>query len=119
MELHPAVRYLHIGCDEVFQMGECPRCRNTLRENLFLGHVARVAKYVRSKYSFRGQPVTPIIWHDMLQHLAPQSMEEYHLGDLVEPMVSEQAWHCGGRRTEHFPYSKVSPTHSTCAVCVN
>ncbi|XP_034234108.1 hexosaminidase D-like, partial [Thrips palmi] len=87
MELHPGVRYLHIGCDEVFQMGECPRCRNTMRENLFLGHVARVARYVRSKYSYRGHPVTPIIWHDMLQHLAPQSMDEYHLGDLVEPMI--------------------------------
>ncbi|KAJ1525711.1 hypothetical protein ONE63_008922 [Megalurothrips usitatus] len=87
MELHPGVRYLHIGCDEVFQMGECPRCRTVLRENLFLGHVARVASYVRSKYSYRGAPVVPIIWHDMLQHLPPQSMEEYHLGELVEPMV--------------------------------
>lgn len=68
-------------------MGECPRCRTVLRENLFLGHVARVASYVRGKYSYRGSPVTPVIWHDMLQHLPPQSMEEYHLGELVEPMV--------------------------------
>lgn len=88
MELHPGVRYLHIGCDEVFQMGECPRCRQVLRENLFLGHVARVATYVRAKYSYRGMPVTPVIWHDMLQHLPPQSMDEYRLGELVEPMVS-------------------------------
>ena len=26
MQLHPNVRYLHIGCDEVFHMGECESC---------------------------------------------------------------------------------------------
>ena len=26
MALHPNVQYLHIGCDEVFHMGECESC---------------------------------------------------------------------------------------------
>ncbi|XP_014250389.1 hexosaminidase D-like isoform X2 [Cimex lectularius] len=83
MELHPHSKYLHIGCDEVFQMGECSRCRNQQRENLFLNHVARVAGIVRSKY----RNVTPIIWDDMLRHLTPNSLEQYRIGELVEPMV--------------------------------
>jgi hypothetical protein len=83
MELHTGARFLHIGCDEVFQMGECRRCRSQMRETLFLSHVARVASFVRNRYN----SVTPIIWDDMLRHLSPQSLEEFHIGELVEPMV--------------------------------
>ena len=43
------VNYLHIGCDEVFHMAECSLCANKYRDELFLGHVQRVAKYVRNK----------------------------------------------------------------------
>ncbi|KAK6621635.1 hypothetical protein RUM44_001442 [Polyplax serrata] len=83
MKLHPSVKHLHIGCDEVFQMGECPKCRLQPRYNLFLSHVTRVAGYVKKNYP----KVTPIIWDDMLRHLPTQSLEEFHLGELVEPMV--------------------------------
>ncbi|KAJ9578744.1 hypothetical protein L9F63_005033 [Diploptera punctata] len=83
MELHQGARFLHIGCDEVFQMGECRRCRTQMRETLFLSHVARVASFVRNRYG----SVTPIIWDDMLRHLSPQSLEEFRIGELVEPMV--------------------------------
>ena len=84
MELHQGARFLHIGCDEVFQMGECRRCRTQMRETLFLSHVARVASFVRNRYG----SITPIIWDDMLRHLSPQSLEEFRIGELVEPMVS-------------------------------
>jgi hexosaminidase len=90
MELHKGARFLHVGCDEVFQMGECRRCRSQMRETLFLSHVARVATFVRSRYS----ALTPIIWDDMLRHLSPQSLEEFHIGELVEPMV--RSFRCMG-----------------------
>lgn len=83
MEVHQGVKYLHVGCDEVFQMGECPRCRSQPRESLFLWHVSRVAQLVRSRYP----GVTPIIWDDMLRHLPPPTLEQYRIGELVEPMV--------------------------------
>ncbi|KAK9497674.1 hypothetical protein O3M35_004359 [Rhynocoris fuscipes] len=83
MEVHEDSKYLHIGCDEVFQMGECSRCRSQPRENLFLWHVSRVAQFVRSRYP----KVTPIIWDDMLRHLPPPTLDQYRIGDLVEPMV--------------------------------
>lgn len=83
MELTPNVKNLHIGCDEVFQMGECPKCRLVVRENLFLSHVAKVASFVRRTYP----GVTPIIWDDMLRHVPSSSIEDYKLGELVEPMV--------------------------------
>lgn len=84
MSLHHGIRFIHIGCDEVFQMGECVRCRTQTREFLFLNHVTRVAEYVRSHYA----NVVPLIWDDMLRHLPPVSLEQFHIGDLVEPMVS-------------------------------
>ncbi|KAL1130288.1 hypothetical protein AAG570_013226 [Ranatra chinensis] len=83
MELHPNAKFLHVGCDEVFQIGECIRCRTQSRENLFLSHVVKVATMVRTKYP----NTTPIIWDDMLRHLPPNSLDQYHIGELVEPMV--------------------------------
>lgn len=82
MHLHPNSRYLHIGCDEVFHMGECELCRSVARENLFLQHVATVAKYSRAKYG-----VSVLIWDDMLRHISDAAMRDYHIGELVEPMV--------------------------------
>ena len=82
MHLHPGSRYLHIGCDEVFHMGECELCRQVARENLFLQHVATVAKYVRAKYG-----ASVLIWDDMLRHISDSAMTDYHIGELVEPMV--------------------------------
>ncbi|XP_039282555.1 hexosaminidase D isoform X2 [Nilaparvata lugens] len=83
MDMHKNIRYLHIGCDEVFQMGECVRCRSQPRDTLFLQHVTRVAQFVRTRHP----GVTPIIWDDMLRHLPPISLEQYRIGELVEPMV--------------------------------
>lgn len=84
MQLHRDVNYLHIGCDEVYHLGECSRCKKKLRDELFLTHVAQVAEYVRKRYPY----VTPIIWDDMLRHLPSSTLEMFNIGKLVEPMVS-------------------------------
>lgn len=83
MALHPKIRYLHIGCDEVFQIGQCELCRLELYENLFMRHVKRVASAIRLKYPH----LRLIIWDDMLRHLSQQSILDGELGQLVEPMV--------------------------------
>ncbi|CAG9859566.1 unnamed protein product [Phyllotreta striolata] len=83
MALHPSVKYLHIGCDEVFQMGECDTCRLEIRDNLFLKHIRNVVDIVRSKYP----SVKIIVWDDMLRHISQQAMLDVKLGELVEPMV--------------------------------
>nr|XP_022912510.1 hexosaminidase D-like [Onthophagus taurus] len=83
MELHPNSDYLHIGCDEVFQMGECEICRSQLHENLFLNHIKKISTSIHQKYP----NLQLIIWDDMLRHLSQQAMIEMKLGDLIEPMV--------------------------------
>ncbi|KAK5644619.1 hypothetical protein RI129_005919 [Pyrocoelia pectoralis] len=83
LELHTKITYLHIGCDEVFQMGECEICRLELHENLFLRHVSSVANVIRKQWPH----LRLIIWDDMLRHLSQQSLQDFALGELVEPMV--------------------------------
>lgn len=63
-------------------MGECSICSQKPRDGLFLSHVQRVATYVRNKYK-----VKPIIWDDMLRHIQASELNDYKLGELVEPMV--------------------------------
>lgn len=50
MSLHEGVKFLHIGCDEVFHIAECQLCSLKPKDELFLTHVTRVASYVRNKY---------------------------------------------------------------------
>ncbi|XP_015782701.1 hexosaminidase D [Tetranychus urticae] len=82
MSAHPNAKWLHIGCDEVFQIGYCERCRNTERDTLFLDHVIKVAKYVKEKHR-----VIPIVWDDMLRNILPERLKESKIGSLVEPMI--------------------------------
>ena len=82
MAVHPKANYLHIGCDEVYHLGECPPCMAniTSRNEIFLNHVSNVANHVRNTWQ-----VTPIIWDDMLRNFIVEEMKP--LADLVEPMV--------------------------------
>src|SRR5690606_8414815 len=39
VEAHrPHIKSLHIGCDEVFQLGHCDKCRNKDRDELFASY---------------------------------------------------------------------------------
>lgn len=44
MALHPNSKWLHIGCDEVFHLGYCDKCRTRDRDSIYLDHVSRVAR---------------------------------------------------------------------------
>uniref|UniRef100_T1IV77 beta-N-acetylhexosaminidase n=1 Tax=Strigamia maritima TaxID=126957 RepID=T1IV77_STRMM len=86
MTLHKTSHWLHIGCDEVYQLGQCSSCIQRLRNHdknwIFLQHVKWVAEYVKKTHK-----VQPIIWDDMLRTVSERDLQE-HLGDgLVEPMV--------------------------------
>ncbi|MBQ0101959.1 MAG: family 20 glycosylhydrolase [Firmicutes bacterium] len=51
---------LHIGCDEVFSMGICDRCRGKDNGELFAGWVNRIAAHLKS----RG--ITTMMWGDRM-----------------------------------------------------
>lgn len=82
MAIHRDAHHIHIGCDEVFHLGECSACAGQSRTDLFVNHVANVAKYVKTKYP---HIQSVIIWDDMLRNL--MAAEMMPLKNLVVPMV--------------------------------
>ncbi|XP_040293439.1 hexosaminidase D [Bufo bufo] len=89
MELHPGVRWLHIGSDEVYYLGEGEESKKYLSENglavedLFMSHLKTVAAHVVSTYP----GVRPIAWDDMLRGARAQSLTDSGVAQLVEPMI--------------------------------
>jgi len=78
---HPGIRRFHLGADEAWLLGDCPRCRQVVEERgklaLFLDHVNQAIAHVR------GYGLQPIIWDDMIQ----RNLEENSLAALPEDVV--------------------------------
>ena len=104
MELHKDSTHLHIGCDEVFQLGQCRQCVQRInRDNynhrshlhqvmitnvmklyvrsLFLDHVKAVASFVNKK------GMIPVMWDDMLRSMPQSEIRESEVGKMVEVMA--------------------------------
>lgn len=79
----PNFTHLHIGCDEVFRMGECQRCQSKERNELFLTHVKTVSGFVQRKWPH----LKVVIWDDMLRQIPLIDLQNSQIGSLVEPMV--------------------------------
>ncbi|XP_064079928.1 hexosaminidase D-like [Macrobrachium nipponense] len=75
-------KLIHIGADEVFTLGTCKVCRgrNTAPLQLYVEHVSKIARHVKSQWGAR-----VLIWDDMLRH-APTTLL-HTLAGLVEPTV--------------------------------
>lgn len=86
---HPNARHLHIGADEVYQIGECSRCLDLMtkrqwgKKQLFLDHVSKVARYVKDKYP----ELTVLMWDDEFREISPQEIIDRGLHLIVEPVV--------------------------------
>ncbi|XP_069916185.1 hexosaminidase D isoform X4 [Oryctolagus cuniculus] len=71
LALHPDARWLHIGCDEVYYLGEGEASRRWLQQEhnnkaaLCLSHMRAVASHVRARHP----GTTPLVWDDMLRDI--------------------------------------------------
>lgn len=89
VETHPDMKYLHIGADEVYQIGECSRCSDTMvkrkwgKKQLFLDHVSKIAGHIRNRYP----GVTVLMWDDEFREILPQEIIDRGLHLMVEPVV--------------------------------
>lgn len=61
IELLAPLKYVHIGHDEVYQIGVCPKCRGKDPAELFYSDVMRIYDYLAA----RG--IKTMMWADMLQ----------------------------------------------------
>ncbi|XP_054448883.1 hexosaminidase D [Pteronotus mesoamericanus] len=89
MELHAGARWLHIGCDEVYYLGEGEASRRWLQQEenskakLCLSHMRAVASHVRARHP----AATPLVWDDMLRDIPEAQLSASGLPQLVEPVL--------------------------------
>ncbi|EZA46621.1 hexosaminidase D [Ooceraea biroi] len=89
VSVHPASKYLHIGADEVYQIGECSRCLDVMtkkqwgKRQLFLDHVSSVVKYIKDKYP----ELTVLMWDDEFRDISSQEIIDRGLHLTIEPVV--------------------------------
>lgn len=86
------LKYIHIGCDEVWHLNQCSNCKSQCQTNgwqngdLFLKHVSELARHVKDSYS-----LSSIIWDDMLRSIDLDTIKKFNCQTLIQPMV----WHYG------------------------
>lgn len=64
IEMHPGIKYFHIGGDEARRLGYCPRCKEVVKRHsvskLYVDYINKVSQWLTS------QGITPIIWDDII-----------------------------------------------------
>uniref|UniRef100_A0A8C0WF95 Hexosaminidase D n=1 Tax=Castor canadensis TaxID=51338 RepID=A0A8C0WF95_CASCN len=89
LELHKGARWLHIGCDEVYYLGEGEASRQWLQQRqnshakLCLSHVRAVASHVLAQHP----GTTPLVWDDMLRDIPQDQLTVSGVPQLVEPVL--------------------------------
>ncbi|XP_032682535.1 hexosaminidase D-like isoform X1 [Odontomachus brunneus] len=101
---HPMSKYLHIGADEVYQIGECSRCLDVMakkqwgKRQLFLDHVSTVVRYIKEKYP----ELTVLMWDDEFREISPQEIIDKGLHLMVEPVVWKYTTDPGSTLTDQL-----------------
>ncbi|KAM9001313.1 hexosaminidase D isoform X2 [Sarcophilus harrisii] len=89
MELHRGIRWFHIGCDEVYYLGEGEMSKQWLQQeqNNMVKLCLTQMKAVASHVLIHHPNVKPIVWDDMLRGISEEYLTESGIAQLVEPMI--------------------------------
>jgi len=73
LEVFGSVKYFHLGADEAYTLGKCPRCSAYAEEHslsdLFISHINAMSQPLIEK------GVRPVIWGDMILH-HPEALDK-------------------------------------------
>ncbi len=90
LNLHPNIRFFHIGHDEVYYFLTNPACEQLKRItgiqtqfDLFAYHLNIIANYIKKK----SPNIVLFIWHDVLQNLNMEILQKYNLINLINPVL--------------------------------
>jgi hypothetical protein len=92
LEVFGRVRYFHVGADEAYTLGECPRCRayadaHSLSD-LYVGHINAVSGPLVE----RG--IRPVIWGDMILHY-PEALDKLSRKVMIFDWLYDRFYGCG------------------------
>ncbi|KAL8578491.1 hypothetical protein ACOMHN_028763 [Nucella lapillus] len=88
LKAHPDARRIHLGCDEVYRLGDGQSnpymtSHRLTPEALFLQHVTKVAHHLKRTFP----KVQSLIWDDWLRSIPYDDLADSGLAGLVEPVV--------------------------------
>ncbi|MFE6076915.1 beta-N-acetylhexosaminidase [Paenibacillus sp. NPDC057886] len=91
IDAHPDSRYIHLGCDEVYSLCECERCKiefGGVRERAFIAFLNRLIAFTAELGK------QPIFWHDMLEKCPPEELAK------LDKRSAAMIWIYNGRNIE-------------------
>ena len=116
MAAHPASRYVHLGCDEAWNLLSCPDCRARFGEDgkhrLYIGHINRMAARVLAAGK------TPIIWDDMLRGFSDEELAQLdHRVVIMIWLYYESNYALAKRLTQRFRAAGFTVLGAAAAKC--
>lgn len=79
VELHPNSKYIHLGCDEVWSLGQSEECK---KSGLTRGQISvQFINKLAEKTVSLGK--TPVVWHDMLAEADDESLAKLNKSIIV------------------------------------
>jgi len=82
VDLHPSLKWIHLGGDEVWNIKACDSCKGQYTDlELFYRHMLPIMKYTKGKK----EGLSPIIWDDMMRKWDVAALKK--MAEHVVPMV--------------------------------
>lgn len=92
LEVFGEVRTFHLGADEAYTLGECPRCRAYAAEHslseLYIDHINAVSQ------PLIGRGIRPAIWGDMILH-HPEALDKLSRRIVIFDWLYDRYRGCG------------------------
>jgi len=119
IEVFKPKRFVHMGHDEVYDVGACSKCRQVPRDELFATEVNTLHDYIKTK------KLNMVIWSDMLQNMpysTPGAINKvskdilmmdfvwyFHLDEDIEVNLLNNGFKVvmGNMYTSHYPRFEV------------
>ncbi|KAM4026180.1 hexosaminidase D-like isoform 1-T3 [Anomaloglossus baeobatrachus] len=89
LQKHPKSSWVHIGCDEVYHLGEGQDSKSWLNSNkgdlgkMFLGHLKNVVDFLYAQFPEK----TQLMWDDMLRRLSIENIQATGITKRVSPVL--------------------------------
>jgi len=92
LEVFGPIKVFHLGADEAYTLGQCPRCRAYAEEHslseLYIGHINALSQPLADK------GVRPIIWGDMILH-HPEALDKLSRKVMIFDWLYDRYYGCG------------------------